>query len=30
MTEDLLRWRRQSVYPLDDNYVFAREIMKGE
>ncbi len=27
--EDLLRWRRQSTYTSDDNYVFARETMRG-
>lgn len=30
MAEDLLRWRRQSVYSQDDHYVFASETMKGE
>ena len=30
MAEDLLRWRRQSAYPLDDDYVFASETMKGK
>jgi site-specific recombinase XerD len=30
MAEDLLRWRRQSVYASDDDYVFASETMRGE
>ena len=30
MAEDLLRWRRQSVYASDDHYVFASETMKGK
>jgi len=30
MAEDLLRWRRQSVYASDDDYVFASETMKGK
>ena len=30
MAEDLLRWRRQSTYTLDDNYVFASETMRGK
>ncbi len=30
MVEDLLRWRRQSVYASEDHYVFARETMKGK
>jgi site-specific recombinase XerD len=30
MAEDLLRWRRQSSYSQDDDYVFASETMKGE
>jgi len=30
MAEDLLRWRLQSAYPLDDDYVFASETMRGE
>lgn len=30
MAEDLLRWRRQSVYVSDDHYVFASETMKGK
>jgi integrase len=30
MAEDLLRWRRQSAYPLDDDYVFASETMRGK
>jgi integrase len=30
MAEDLLRWRRQSVYALDDDYVFASETMRGK
>jgi integrase len=29
MAEDLLRWRRQSVYASGDHYVFASETMKG-
>jgi hypothetical protein len=29
MAEDPLRWRRQSAYPLDDDYVFASEVMQG-
>src|SRR5258708_1957237 len=29
MAEDLLRWRRQSVYASDDDYVFASETMRG-
>ena len=29
MAEDLLRWRRQSAYPLDDDYVCASESMRG-
>jgi hypothetical protein len=29
MAEDLLRWRRQSDYASDDDYVFASETMKG-
>ena len=28
MAEDLLRWRRQSIYASDDHYVFASETMK--
>jgi site-specific recombinase XerD len=30
VAEDFLRWRRQSVYASDDDYVFASEIMRGE
>ena len=30
MAEDLLRWRRQSVYASDNHYVFASETMKGK
>jgi site-specific recombinase XerD len=30
VAEDLLRWRRQSVYASDDDYVFASETMRGE
>src|ERR1700677_3961170 len=30
MAEDLLRWRRQSAYPLIDDYVFASETMRGK
>jgi hypothetical protein len=30
MAEDLLRWRRQSPYPMDDDYVFASPTMKGK
>jgi integrase len=30
MAEDLLRWRRQSVYSSDDDYVFASETMRGK
>ena len=30
MSEDLLRWRRQSDFATDDDYVFASETMKGE
>jgi len=30
MAEDLLRWRRQSSYSQDDDYVFASETMRGE
>ena len=29
MAEDLLRWRRQSDYASDDDYVFGSETMKG-
>ncbi len=28
MAEDPLRWRRQSTYQLNDDYVFASEIMR--
>jgi len=30
MAEDLLRWRRQSAYPSDDDYLFASETMRGK
>ena len=30
MAEDLLRWRRQSVYASDDHYVSASETMRGK
>jgi integrase len=30
MAEDLLRWRCQSVYTSDDDYVFASETMRGQ
>lgn len=30
MAEDLLRWRRQSDYASDDDFVFASETMKGK
>ncbi len=30
MAEGLLRWRRQSDYASDDDYVFASETMKGK
>jgi len=30
MAEDLLRWRRQSAYPMPDDYIFASETMKGK
>ncbi len=30
MAEDLLRWRRQSIYASDDDYVFASETMRGK
>ncbi len=30
MVEDLRRWRRQSAYAQDDDYVFASETMKGK
>jgi integrase len=29
MAEDLLRWRRQSPYPMDSDYVFASPTMRG-
>ena len=29
MAEDLLRWRRQSPYPMAEDYVFASPTMKG-
>jgi integrase len=30
MADDLRRWRRQSGYPEDDDYVFASATMRGE
>ncbi|MEO7028141.1 MAG: site-specific integrase [Acidobacteriaceae bacterium] len=30
MAEDLLRWRRQSPYPMDDDWIFASPTMKGK
>jgi len=30
MADDLRRWRRQSVYQFDDDYVFASESMRGK
>ena len=30
MAEDLLSWRRQSIYSSNDDYVFANETMKGK
>jgi integrase len=30
LAEDLRRWRRQSAYAQDDDYVFASETMKGK
>ena len=30
LAEDLFRWRRQSAYPLIDDYVFASESTKGK
>ena len=30
MAEDLLRWRRQSIYASDDDYVLASETMRGK
>jgi integrase len=30
MAEDLLRWRRQSVYTSDDHHIFASETMRGK
>src|ERR1700679_1083662 len=30
MADDLLRWRRQSIYASDDEYVVARETMRGK
>ncbi len=30
LAEDLLRWRRQSAYPMDDDYIFASETMRGK
>lgn len=28
--DDLLRWRKQSAYPMDDDYIFASETMRGK
>jgi integrase len=30
MAEDLQRWRRQSAYPSEDDFIFASETMKGK
>jgi hypothetical protein len=30
MADDLQRWRKQSIYPMDDDYIFASEIMRGK
>jgi integrase len=30
MADDLRRWRRQSGYPGDDDYIFASETMRGK
>jgi site-specific recombinase XerD len=30
MAEDLLRWRRQSPYPMSDDWVFASPTVKGK
>ena len=30
MAEDLMRWRRQSPYPMDDDWVFASPTMGGK
>jgi integrase len=30
MAEDLLSWRRQSIYSSNDDYVFASETMRGK
>jgi integrase len=30
MAEDLLRWRRQSAYPMPDDYIFASETVRGK
>jgi integrase len=30
MAEDLLRWRRKSPYPMDEDYVFASPAKKGK
>ena len=30
MPEDLMRWRRPSAYPMDDDWVFASSTMKGK
>ena len=30
MADDLRRWRRQSAYSTDDDYIFASETMKGK
>ncbi|WP_049780872.1 tyrosine-type recombinase/integrase [Terriglobus saanensis] len=30
MAEDLQRWRRRSAYPMEDDFVFASETMRGK
>jgi len=30
MADDLQRWRKQSAYPMDDDYIFASETMRGK
>jgi hypothetical protein len=30
MAEDLMRWRRQSPYPMDEDWVFASPTMEGK
>jgi integrase len=30
MADDLQRWRRQSACPMEDDYIFASETMKGK